>query len=143
MNFSINERLTSSSIQLGIISDCHVLMKNDSTFPWFMVIPQVEGGIEDLHNLPEQRFLEVMQIIRRVSAFVEETFKPEKLNVGCIGNIVRQMHIHIIGRNTKDPVWPGVVWGATYKNETYSQDAIEKIQNSFSAFLYNDAQSYD
>lgn len=134
MNFTINERLTKSSIQLAELSRCHVLLKNESSFPWIIVVPKVDPGIEDLHQLPLDRFDEVMRLIRKLSFFVEESFHTEKLNVGCIGNQVRQMHIHIIGRKKDDQAWTNVVWGASINKEPYSKESIERIQNMFNSF---------
>lgn len=133
--FILNERLAKGGILLAEISQCHVLLKNESTFPWFIIVPQVEAKFEDLHDLPAERFGEVMELVRRVSTFVDETFAPDKLNVGCIGNQVRQMHIHVIGRSPADPAWPGVVWGATISKTPYEPDAIARIKEAFTAFL--------
>jgi len=89
---------------------CRLLLKDNALFPWLLLVPEVEEGIEDLHQLEVARYDEVMAAVRSVSQFVEDHFRPEKLNVACIGNQVRQMHIHIVGRSTGDPAWPGTVW---------------------------------
>jgi diadenosine tetraphosphate (Ap4A) HIT family hydrolase len=68
-----------------------------------------------------------MAAVRSVSEFVSTHFKPEKLNVACIGNQVRQMHIHIVGRSTGDPAWPGTVWAFDGK-ASYAEDEIERIR---------------
>jgi diadenosine tetraphosphate (Ap4A) HIT family hydrolase len=86
------------------------MLKNEANFPWFILVPEVAEGIEDLHQLDERMFQEVTLLIREISEFVSLYFKPEKLNVACIGSMVRQMHIHVVGRFVEDPAWPGVVW---------------------------------
>jgi diadenosine tetraphosphate (Ap4A) HIT family hydrolase len=70
--------------------------------------------------------------VREVSCFVSQHFKPSKLNVACIGNQVRQMHIHIVGRSPDDPAWPGVVWSFEGK-EAYTPEAIEAIREAWNA----------
>jgi diadenosine tetraphosphate (Ap4A) HIT family hydrolase len=110
MEFQLHPRLAAGGFELGRVVGCRVLLKNQAEFPWILIVPEVADGIEDLHQLDERRYAEVAGLIRRVSLFVDDYFRPEKLNVGCIGNMVRQMHIHVVGRHSDDPAWPGTVW---------------------------------
>lgn len=126
MAFSLHPRLADGGFELGRIAGCRLLLKNNALFPWFLLVPEVEEGIEDLHQLTPDHFVEVMSAVRRVSEFVSAHFQPEKLNVACIGNQVRQMHIHIVGRSTGDPAWPGTVWAFGGKQE-YSEEQRERI----------------
>jgi diadenosine tetraphosphate (Ap4A) HIT family hydrolase len=126
MAFTLNPRLAAGGIELGWIAGCRLLLKNNALFPWFLLVPEVEEGIEDLHQLEPARYDEVMSALRAVSLFVAEHFQSEKLNVGCIGNQVRQMHIHIVGRSTGDPAWPGTVWAYEGK-QSYTAEEIERI----------------
>lgn len=125
MAFELNTRLASGSFEIGRIGGCRLLLKDNALFPWFLLVPEVEG-IEDLHELPPARYTEVMAVVRRVSEFVADHFNPEKLNVACIGNQVRQMHIHVVARSTEDPAWPGTVWAHEGKLP-YEDDAREEI----------------
>jgi diadenosine tetraphosphate (Ap4A) HIT family hydrolase len=124
MSFQIHPRLAADGFEIGRINGCRLLLKNNSLFPWLILVPEVEG-IEDLHQLPIGQYEEVMAAIRRVGEFVASYFQPEKLNFGCIGNQVRQLHIHIIGRWTDDPAWPGTVW-AFDGNQHYTDEESEK-----------------
>lgn len=126
MSFTLHPRLAAGGFELGSIGGCRLLLKNNALFPWFLLVPEVEQGIEDLHQLPENQYAEVTTAIRRVSEFVSGHFQPEKLNVACIGNQVRQMHIHIVGRSPQDPAWPGTVWAFDGK-AAYSDDEIATI----------------
>jgi diadenosine tetraphosphate (Ap4A) HIT family hydrolase len=128
MAFELEPKLAKGGFALGNIGGCQLLLKNNALFPWLILVPEVEG-VEDLHQLDENRFLEVMNAVRHVSEFVESHFSPEKLNVACIGNIVRQMHIHIVGRSTGDPAWPGTVWAHDGKAE-YTPDEVEEIRET-------------
>lgn len=101
---------------------CRLLLKDNALFPWLLLIPEVEDGIEDLHQLEAARYDEVMAAVRSVSQFVADHFQPEKLNVACIGNQVRQLHIHIVGRGSGDPAWPGTVWAFDGKRAYQEQE---------------------
>jgi len=129
MAFSLHPRLGAGGFELGRIARCRLILKNNALFPWFLLVPEVEEGIEDLHQLETDHYNEVMAAVRTVSEFVSSQFKPEKLNVACIGNQVRQMHIHIVGRSTGDPAWPGTVWAFDGK-QPYSPDDIGRITNA-------------
>lgn len=126
MDFVLNERLAAGGFEICRLRGCRVLLKNEANFPWFIVVPEVPEGVEDLHQLDEETFHQVTTAIREVSGFVSGHFASEKLNVACIGNIVRQMHIHVVARNTGDPAWPGVVWACDEKRK-YSSEEAEAI----------------
>ena len=128
MAFVLNPKLEDGGFALGRINGCRLLLKNNALFPWLILVPEVEG-VEDLHQLSPKQYLEVMDAVRHVSEFVESHFSPEKLNVACIGNVVRQMHIHIVGRSTGDPAWPGTVWAHDGKAE-YSPDEVDEIRET-------------
>ncbi|MFT4176120.1 MAG: HIT family protein [Luteolibacter sp.] len=130
MSFSLNPRLAASGFEFATLKGCHVILKNNALFPWFIVVPEVEEGIEDLHQLDEERYVEVLSVVRTVSQFVADYFQPEKLNVGCIGNQVRQMHIHIVGRSPSDPAWPGTVWAFDGKRD-YTAEEVEAVRKAF------------
>lgn len=137
MEFVLNERLAAGGFEVARKSGCRILLKNEANFPWFIIVPEVPEGIEDLHQLDEERFAEVMAVVREVSSFVSDHFKPEKLNVACIGNMVRQMHIHVVGRFTDDPAWPGVVWACEVKRK-YGEGEADAIKGAARLFLARD-----
>jgi diadenosine tetraphosphate (Ap4A) HIT family hydrolase len=134
MEFQLHPRLAAGGFELGRVDGCRVLLKNQASFPWILIVPEVAGGIEDLHQLDERRYAEVVGLIRRVSLFVSDYFRPEKLNVGCIGNMVRQMHIHVVGRNSDDPAWPGTVWAYEGKS-AYAPEVVEEIRVAAREYL--------
>ncbi len=126
MEFELNPRLAAGGFEIFRRRGCRVLLKNEANFPWFMLVPEVAEGIEDLHQLDVDSYHEVTLLIREMSEFVSGYFKPEKLNVACIGNMVRQMHIHVVGRFADDPAWPGVVWAFDGKLK-YDEARAEEI----------------
>lgn len=128
------EKARSDSSALRWILNCRLVLKNNALFPWFLLVPEVEEGIEDLHQLTPAHYHAVMAAVRQVSVFVAGQFAPQKLNVACIGNQVRQMHIHIVGRSTGDSAWPGTVWAFDGK-QNYSVDEVERITRAARAQL--------
>lgn len=135
MSFTLHPRLAAGTFELGELLGCRVLLKNNAVFPWILIVPEVEEeGIEDLHQLDANRYGDVAIAIRLVSQFVSEHFHPEKLNVACIGNQVRQMHIHVVGRSTGDPAWPGVVWSFDGKRE-YRPSEVATIRTAWELHL--------
>lgn len=137
MEFVLNERLAAGGFGIARLRGCRVLLKDERHFPWFIVVPEVPEGMEDLHRLDAETFAEVMAVVRDVSRFVEAHFRPEKLNVACIGNIVRQMHIHVVGRFADDAAWPEVVWGFGGKMR-YPAEEAESIIGAARDFLGRD-----
>lgn len=134
MDFVLNDRLSAGCIEIALMHRCRILLKNEANFPWFIVVPEVPHGMEDLHHLDDATFAEVMQAVRKTSRFVEAHFRPEKLNVACIGNVVRQMHIHVVGRSADDPAWPGVVWAFDGKRK-YAEGEADTIVGAAREFL--------
>ncbi len=133
MAFQLHPRLAAGGFEIGQLGGCRLLLKNNALFPWFLLVPEVDDA-EDLHQLNSAQYQEVMAAVRSVSEFVASYFQPEKLNVGCIGNQVRQMHIHIVGRSSSDPAWPGTVWAFDGKEE-YATDRVENIRAAARQFL--------
>ena len=119
---------------LGSLGNCKVILKDNALFPWIILVPEVEEGVEDLHQLDAARYEEVLAAVRQVSLFVSAHFQPEKLNVACIGNQVRQMHIHVVGRFLDDPAWPGTVWAFDGK-QNYSTEEEAAIRAAAESFL--------
>lgn len=133
MAFELHPRLAAGGFEIGRLGGCRLLLKNNALFPWLLLIPEVEH-VEDLHQLAPAQFEEVMLAMRRVSEFVVSYFQPEKLNVACIGNQVRQMHLHIVGRSADDPAWPGTVWAFDGK-QSYGEEETAKIRAAAREFL--------
>ncbi len=129
MPFELHPRLAAGGFLLCRLRGCQLLLKNNALFPWLILVPEVPEGIEDLHQLDPARFDEVMAAVREVSAFAADFFQPTKLNFACIGNQVRQMHLHIVARRENDPAWPGTVWAFEGKEE-YSADRVDEIREA-------------
>ena len=129
MACTLHPRLANGTFELGRIGISRLLLKNNALFPWFLLVPEVEEGVEDLHQLDEASYADVTAAIRRVSRFIADHFQPEKLNVASMGNQVRQMHVHLVGRSPADPAWPGTVWAFEGK-QPYEPGRVEEIRSA-------------
>ena len=129
MSFEVHPRLLKSSVEVAVRSGCHILLKDNSHFPWVIIVPAVEAGVEDLHQLSPEQYGEVLFLLRTVSRVMEDYFQCEKLNVACIGNQVRQMHLHVVGRSKGDAAWPGVVWSSDAK-DPYPPERLSEIRSA-------------
>jgi diadenosine tetraphosphate (Ap4A) HIT family hydrolase len=105
-----DDRLARDAFVIGDLPLCRVLLMNDARWPWLILLPRREGMVEliDL-ELADQSLL--MDEAGRASRFLKSHLRADKINVGALGNIVRQLHLHIVARVVGDPAWPGPVWG--------------------------------
>jgi diadenosine tetraphosphate (Ap4A) HIT family hydrolase len=110
MTFKLDSRLEADTLPIGDLALSSVLLLNDARFPWFVLVPRIEG-VSELTDLSDEQSAQMMQEIRIATRVMLELSKPDKVNVGALGNIVTQLHVHVIGRYRSDPAWPGPVWG--------------------------------
>lgn len=106
----MHERLAADTHEIGRLTLSRVLLMNDSSVPWLILVPEVPGATE-IHDLNILDRTVLMEEISRASLAMQELYAPDKLNVGVLGNIVPQLHIHIIARYRSDRAWPGPIWG--------------------------------
>jgi diadenosine tetraphosphate (Ap4A) HIT family hydrolase len=126
-DFRLDHRLAADCIVLGEMPLSLLLLMNNSLVPWFILVPR-RKAIE-LYELKHEDQLMLLDEINLVSGHLMTAFHPDKLNVAAIGNMVRQLHIHVIGRNRSDFRWPDVVWGAGEK-QPYSPHEVSIILES-------------
>jgi diadenosine tetraphosphate (Ap4A) HIT family hydrolase len=110
-DFVLHERLAADTIMLADWPLCRVLLMNDQSYPWLILVPR-RPGLKEFHEVAAGDKLPLLEEIDRASRALQSSFAPDKINVGALGNLVAQLHIHVIARFTTDPAWPGPVWGA-------------------------------
>ena len=108
--WSLHPQLAKDTIDIGDLPLSRVLVIKDANYPWLLLVPRREGAVEII-DLDEVAQAQLMTEITRVSRAVKEITKCDKLNVAALGNIVPQLHIHIVARRTGDVAWPRPVWG--------------------------------
>lgn len=108
--FSLDPRLAADTHPVGDLALCSVLLMDDARFPWLILVPR-RPGLSELTDLaPEEAGL-AFEEIRLAVGVVQALARPDKVNVASLGNVVPQLHIHVVARFRSDPAWPGPVWG--------------------------------
>ncbi len=111
MTFALDPRLAADTLPIGDLPLCRVLLMNDARYPWLILAPRRPELVE-IVDLDREARMTLMDEIALASEALRALPGVDKVNVGALGNIVRQLHVHVIGRTTGDPAWPGPVWGA-------------------------------
>ena len=131
--FALHPRLAADTLEVARWDLSLVLLSKDATYPWLILVPQ-RAGLTELHDLSGDDLALVAAEIVRASRAWERLLAPDKINVGALGNLVPQLHIHVIARFTGDPAWPGPAWGAS-PPQPYDDAAAAKriaaLQNTF------------
>mgnify|MGYP000374444972 FL=1 len=124
--YRINKKFLKSSHHTTELKLCSIRLHDNSKFPWIILIPK-RKNITDISELSSKDQLLLMKEIVYSSKVMKKLFKTSKLNVEKVGNIVPQLHIHIIARYKKDSSWPLSVWVA--KGKTYSAKVLKDVVN--------------
>lgn len=106
----LDPRLQADCLPLGTLGGSRLLLMNNALVPWFILVPDTADS--ELYELPPEQQSEVLAAINALSALLKSRLDARKINVAAIGNVVAQLHVHVVGRRPDDFCWPGVVWGA-------------------------------
>jgi diadenosine tetraphosphate (Ap4A) HIT family hydrolase len=111
--WSLHPQLKNDTTPVGDLALSRLLAINDADYPWLVLVPRRAGASEiaDLGDDAGRLMAEIVQ----VSRLLKEVTRCDKLNIGAIGNVVPQLHVHIVARRKHDPLWPKPVWGATQR----------------------------
>jgi diadenosine tetraphosphate (Ap4A) HIT family hydrolase len=139
-DFTLDERLARDCHTLADLGLSRLLLMNNALLPWFILVPRVEAV--ELHELAPAQQSQLLEEINLLSRFLRLYFSPDKLNIAAIGNIVRQMHIHLVARRRDDFCWPGVVWGET-RRMAYDQPSLDRIARQLRGFLPPQSRYYE
>ncbi len=123
--FKLDERLHNDTHYIGTVNGITLLLHKNAEIPWFILVPETD--VIELCDLPQEQHQQLMNTANQLSLFIREHFKCDKLNIAAIGNIVSQLHLHVIGRFKSDYAWPGVVWGVS-SAKLYTAEKISSIQ---------------
>ena len=133
--FSLHPRLAADTTVLGDLPLSRVLLSKESLGPWLILVPRKED-LREIHHLPEQEQQQLMRESSAVSAILESDYKADKINVGALGNLVPQLHVHHIARFEGDIAWPGPIWGntdGTQRSEDLQQALAEELRAELSS----------
>ena len=125
MTFALHPRLEADTFFVADWPLCRVLLMNDARYPWLILVPR-RGGITELMDLAADDRILLTDEIARAGGIVRGRPGVTKVNVGALGNLVPQLHVHVLGRYPGDPAWPGPVWGhgQAVSYETSARDAL-------------------
>jgi diadenosine tetraphosphate (Ap4A) HIT family hydrolase len=110
VSFALDPRLAADTSLIGDLPLSRALLMNDARYPWVILVPRRPGLAEIIELAADDR-ARLMEEIALAAGAISGMAGVEKINVGALGNIVRQLHVHVLGRRAGDAAWPGPVWG--------------------------------
>jgi len=122
----IHPQLLADCHYLGWLPACALLLHRNAVLPWFILVP--DTAFNDVLDLPQEHRDAVITDCASVSAFIKEVLGYDKVNFAGLGNVVPQMHLHVIGRSEKDAAWPQPVWGALQETAAYTRQQLDDIR---------------
>ena len=131
--FTIHPHLLRDCHHLGQLDATDLLVHRNASLPWFILVP--DTGLEDFLDLPAEHGQAVLADCAAVSGFIKKLLGFDKVNFAGLGNVVPQMHLHVIGRSTVDPCWPQPVWGNLEGVESYTAEQLEEWQLALQRML--------
>jgi diadenosine tetraphosphate (Ap4A) HIT family hydrolase len=123
IDFALDPRLQADTHHVASLPLCELLLMNDARYPWLILVPR-RNGLVEIVDLPETAQQTLWQEINLVAVTLREVAPCDKLNIGALGNIVRQLHVHVIARQEGDAAWPGPVWGQG-RAEPYTPNELQ------------------
>ncbi|MDD2089098.1 HIT domain-containing protein [Pseudomonas guariconensis] len=134
--FVLDSRLQQDSLVLGDFPLCRLLLSKDANYPWFILVPR-RADISELFQLNEADQQQLWKETTYLAETLKDSFAADKLNVATLGNVVSQLHMHVIVRRRDDAAWPAPVWGRVPATE-YTTDQIDSIRQRLRVVLNDD-----
>ena len=123
--FVLDKRLEGDSVPLAELPLSAVRLMNERSWPWLILVPR-RPGLVDLIDLDRDGRAALMEEIARAAEALRALYRPDKLNVAALGNVVPQLHVHVIARFRSDPAWPRPIWNVKPGLEPYEPAALSK-----------------
>ncbi len=133
MSFILDPRLEQDSTFVYNLTLSEVRLSNNAAFPWLILIPKRKQMVE-LIDLTIEDQEQLLLEIRQTSQIMQALFRPKKLNIAALGNIVPQLHLHVIARYEQDLAWPNPVWNSGITQHYTEHEKQERIQTLIEAF---------
>ncbi|WP_323987450.1 HIT domain-containing protein [Pseudomonas canadensis] len=108
--FALDQRLQQDTLVIGDFPLCRLLLSNDSNYPWFILVPRI-NAISEVFQLDVVDQQRLWQETTALAQLLNEGLAADKMNIGALGNVVSQLHVHVIVRKRDDAAWPAPVWG--------------------------------
>jgi diadenosine tetraphosphate (Ap4A) HIT family hydrolase len=126
MTFALDPRLAGDTLPIGDLRLCRVLLMNDARYNWLILVPR-RAGLVELTDLDHDARGLLMDEIALASRALKASRGVDKINIGALGNIVRQLHVHVVARTVNDHSWPGPVWGVGVAQRLGAREARDLI----------------
>ncbi|MCD5988081.1 HIT domain-containing protein [Pseudomonas phytophila] len=134
--FALDSRLQEDTLVIGDFPLCRLLLSNDSNYPWFILVPR-RPDISEVFQLDARDQLQLWQETTLLSEQLKDLFNADKLNVAALGNVVSQLHMHVIVRRRSDIAWPAPVWGK-HPATPYTAQEFSLVKDQLRAVLVKD-----
>lgn len=134
--FALDPRLQQDTLPIGDFPLCRLLLMNDAHYPWFILVPRREEMVE-LFQLDAQDQRALWQETSELAETLKDTFGADKMNVAALGNVVSQLHVHVIVRRRNDAAWPAPVWGK-HPAQPYTPEQVAGIREKLRMVLTDD-----
>ncbi len=124
--FALDPRLQQDTLPIGDFPLCQLLLSNDSNYPWFILVPRRED-VSELFQLDAADQQQLWKETTELAEMLKDSFDADKLNVATLGNVVSQLHMHVIVRKREDAAWPAPVWGK-HPAVPYSAEQVAAVR---------------
>lgn len=126
-DWELHPRLLADTVPVIAHEGIQFRLMNDRRFLWLVIVPMLKNA-EQLHRLPIDWRQQTLAALDAASQTLDALHQPERINVGAIGNLVPQLHVHCVARFPDDPAWPGVVWGAGDRQPLMPIELLARVQ---------------
>ena len=120
--FALDPRLQADTRPVAMLPLCELRLMDDARYPWLILVPR-RAGMTEIADLTESEQAQLWREANQTAAALRAVAPCDKLNLGALGNIVRQLHLHVVARTEGDAAWPGPVWGSG-ATVPYAADAL-------------------
>lgn len=127
--FALDSRLQQDTVWLGDYPLCSLLLMNDAQYPWFILVPRRED-VSELFQLDAADQLQLWRETTALAEVLKDCFAADKMNVATLGNMVSQLHMHVIVRRCEDAAWPAPVWGK-HPAQAYTPEQLAAFESPF------------
>ncbi len=134
--FTLDSRLQHDTLVIGDFPLCRLLLMNDAHYPWFILVPRREA-VSELFQLDTTDQQQLWLETTRLAETLKDAFVADKMNVATLGNVVSQLHMHVIVRRREDAAWPAPVWGK-HPAQGYEESQIAAIRERLRLVLADD-----
>ena len=125
--YHLDPQLAADTHPVAALALCELRLMDDANYPWLVLVPRLPG-VRELIDLDAVRRRQLADEIDRAARLLRDLFRPHKLNVAALGNIVAQLHVHVIARFEDDPAWPAPVWGRVAARPYATDALVERIR---------------